>query len=618
MMFNLDSVQASWNVWLDHSVKKYRQNGEDGIIGRQSLTVKMAKNEFEAFQVLIYANGQKLSDVDVSVSDFIKGDRRVDDISIYREHYIRCKKKSRVDYKTGSYPDALLPKVDRYYNEKRTTFPFDIPADTVQGVWVDIGTSAVTFPGTYLATVTITAHGMKAVQLPVTLHIWDFTLPSTASYPALYIAHASTITYGHGLGQNINSGVAIELIKTYNKSFLTHRTVSWIRGDGYSYRYKWDSSKKKLTILDWNPWEKFYADFIEGTAITSGPYTGARFPLVNIHRVEWVDVNNKIAVEDKQTAARQYLQQIYDHFQERGWDPYHNLYVNVADEPKCNNLKKFRGKSRSMCDIVKLQAQDAIAVDTDGAGPWKNVYVHTHKTRQGITDFEKYGFYSPNFSSLACPDRDHNCRKSKPKTPRKKYRDYPADRLWPYLSCNNHGCQITGNKNYSGQIDLSIDAPAGYNRLISYLLWKYEGTGTLFWSVDSNYREGTGDPYFSSWIFGANGDGTLLYPGITTRSGRVWSGGKGQHTPALGGSHDIPIASMRWKYIRDWQEDLEYMEMARKKAGKSAVDHLVDTVFTKTDSKFAYWNLKIDPTVLLSTREKIAGLILGKNSTRGN
>ena len=174
---------AGWNVWLDNPVTKYRQNGEDGTTGRQSLSIGMAKNEFESFQIFIYANGENLTNVDVEVGNLIKGSDSITDIYLYKQHYVNCSNQSRIEYSTGSYPDALLPKVDRYFNETRNTFPFNVASGNVQGVWVDVGTTRSTQPGTYQANVTISAQGKDSVVLPVTVVVWNFSLPSTATYP---------------------------------------------------------------------------------------------------------------------------------------------------------------------------------------------------------------------------------------------------------------------------------------------------------------------------------------------------------------------------------------------------------------------------------------------------
>ena len=54
------------------------------------------------------------------------------------------------------------------------------------------------------------------------------------------------------------------------------------------------------------------------------------------------------------------------------------------------------------------------------------------------------------------------------------------------------------------------------------------------------------------FIHGGNGDGTLFYPGTPAR---------------IGGTHDIPIESVRLKRIRDGREDYE-LPMALQRARK--------------------------------------------------
>lgn len=604
-------ANAAWNVWLDHSIKKYRQDGEDGTSGSQSHSMKMARNEFEGFQVMIYADSENLNNVDISVSNFTKDTDTITDVYIYKEHYVNCPIKSREEYETGYYPDALLPKVDRFYNETRSTFPFNVANGKVQGVWVDIGTEMATVPGKYTATVTISASGKEDVQLPVTLEVFDFALPSTATYPATYVMRMDQFYYGHGKGREFNNTDGIELMQMYNKIFLYHRAVMKTAGDGYSFNYTWNSSSKTLSLSDWEPWESVHKSGLNGTAITSGPYAGAKASITYVGRASQVEGDSNIAPTDKGTAYRQYLQHFYDFHEEKGWKPFTHLYVESLDEPRCDATVTFRGQSMSECEAVKLQAQDVNSINTHGAGKWRNTFVHTHNQREGITDFYEYGFYSANFYAFACNSWDKDCQWGSPRAPRDQYPNYPNDRNWPYLACDNNGCDGTGSNYFSGQIDLSVDAPSMYNRLISFNMWKYEGNGTFYWDTGYHIME---DPYYTIWGFGSNGDGHLLYPGITTRTGRSWSSGGGEYTPAIGGVHDIPIASMRWKYIRDWQEDLEYMELAKTQQGKAAVDAIVNTIFTNTDPKFAYWNLNTNPENLLTARNNIAQLINGTTS----
>ncbi|MEA1924542.1 MAG: DUF4091 domain-containing protein [Candidatus Altiarchaeota archaeon] len=612
-------VGAAQNVWLDHSIKKYRQGGEDGVNGNDIITLKMARNEFESFQVLIYADGEDLNNVDVEVSNFTKGEDSITDIYIFRECYVNCTTASREEYDTGMWPDALLPKVDRYYNEERNTFPFNVSSGNVQGVWVDIGTEISTVPGTYSATITVSSDGKADEQLTVTLIVWDFILPSTPNYQAIYVINLVCMSYGHGWGDTaveIPTADGIELTRAYSKAFLYHKMIpDYANGVGIErISYDWNGDNDTLTITDWEPWESIVDEFLDGTSISSGPYAGAKFSgtvVLGTGGYTWdTDLDNSIATEDKETAARQYLQQFFDKYTENGWEPFTKLFVATRDEPRDVNTT-FRGETMTQIEKAIVEAQDVNSVNTGGLGTWKNVFVHSHNKRPNIGPFGDYGFHSPNFYSYVCYGWDRDCSGIEPTAPRDEYTNYPNDHNWPYLACDNSGCGISGNAFYSGQLDMSIDAVAMYLRAMSFLEWKYEGDGTFFWGTTYNFKEGTGDPYNDGHTWGANGEGTLFYPGIVTREGRSWAlgGVHGDHTPDIGGTHDIPITSIRMKYIRDWMEDTDMMEMASAQEGKAAVDAYVDTLFSNTDITFAYWDFKLDPNILLTARENIAGLI---------
>lgn len=609
-------AEAAWNVWLDHPIKKYRQNGEDGTSRAQSHSMKMARNEFESFQVFVYANSENLNNVDVTVSNFTKDSDTISDIYIYKEWYVNCDQVSRVEYETGYYPDALLPKVDRFYHETRNTFPFNVTNGKVQGVWVDVGTEVGTEPGTYTATVTISADGKTDVQLPVTLEVFDFALPSTSNFPANYVIRASSTSFGHGYERNFNVSPAKELFREYQKMFLYHRTTPVIRGDGASMKYTWDSGSKTLTVTDYDPWEYWITPAMDGTAITSGPYSGARFPVQHLVNRDKVNTDSGIADADKQQAFIQYMQQTFDHFGTNGWDPMNTLYNTTIDEPHCDNFRNFRGVYMSDCERAHIEAADTVTINTHGQGTFDNVSAHSIITKTGMTDFEQYGFYSPNIATLACPNWQRDCSNNEPSGgTRADYKDSP---YWSYLGCSSNGCRTVCDDSCSGAIDSSVDANAMYNRAASFFRYLTRATGSWYWGVAALYSEN--DLYYTIWSdeYVSNGDGLLLYPGIVSKTGRTWNSmpGNANHAPEIGGTHDIPIASMRWKYIRDQQEDLEYFKLAEEKAGRNAVLAAVGPVFNGvTETKLAYWNLNMSPNILLTARTNVARLITGNQSS---
>lgn len=601
-------ASAAYNVWLDNSLTKYRQQGEDGTSGPASLIIGMARNEIESFQVMVYATGETLTGVDVTVSPFVKGADSITDIYIYKQGYVACTQKSRVEFELGNYPDPLLPKVDRYYNEVRNTFPFSVANGNVQGVWVDVGTVNATVPGTYTATVTVSAAGKSNITRTVTLEVWDFEMPSTPTFHYHMLNHGGPLAILFGYPYYLNNAYFRELTSTYNKAALYHKLsftmFNWV---SFYTRFAWDANTKTLTNTDWSPWDTIYAPAVTGTAIQSGPYAGARFQVVGLPGTP-ASIENNVAgilTEDKLSAARQYLQLFYDKVDSMNGNAFRSVVVGTIDEPQAGDTAIFRGVEMPKLEITELQLQDAASINTNGKGPFRRGYSNTSK-RESTMFVENYGFHSQWFSTVACQQQDLTCSWSSPK----QRPLYTAVDWWTYMGCGSNGCRIIGDSSFSNQVDLSADAKMFYNRLPGFLMAKYESTGSIYWHISSmgSALEGN-NPYASVWSkeYSSNGDGHLVYPGVADITGRD----VGAATLSIGGTKDIPIESIRLKAIRDFIEDYEYAHILKGRIGREATLLELDKFFTTTDLNRLYWNLNKDMVQFNTNRAGIAHLITG-------
>src|SRR5262249_37495194 len=93
-----------------------------------------------------------------------------------------------------------------------------------------------------------------------------------------------------------------------------------------------------------------------------------------------------------------------------------------------------------------------------------------------------------------------------------------------------------------------IDAAAGANRGFAWHSFNFVLPTEFYFAMAVNYRKEL--PWQDVYYFGNNGDGTLVYPGTPAR---------------IGGQHDIPIASIRLKLIREGREDFEYLKLLADK-----------------------------------------------------
>jgi Domain of unknown function (DUF4091) len=138
----------------------------------------------------------------------------------------------------------------------------------------------------------------------------------------------------------------------------------------------------------------------------------------------------------------------------------------------------------------------------------------------------------------------------------------------------------------------TIDSSLVSNRIMTWILYLYDIKAELYWSTtwqlaSHQYKgiaagkEWERDGMFA---FGGQGDGTLFYRGLPS---------------IIGGSKEIPIASLRLKAIRDGRSDWLVMREAEKKVGRAEVLAIVRKVVTTASD----W--KDDPFLLLRAREEL-------------
>jgi hypothetical protein len=124
------------------------------------------------------------------------------------------------------------------------------------------------------------------------------------------------------------------------------------------------------------------------------------------------------------------------------------------------------------------------------------------------------------------------------------------------------------------------------NRIMAWLSFTYDFPMELYFAMAINYR--TADPWRNLYAFASNGDGSLLYPGTPAR---------------IGGAHDIPIASIRLKLIREGREDYEYLKLLADRDPTFA--HQLATNLASRG-----WDFTSDPNALYDARRLAAERII--------
>eukprot|EP00038_Savillea_parva_P025128 m.46339 g.46339 ORF g.46339 m.46339 type:complete len:659 (+) comp6748_c0_seq1:59-2035(+) len=286
------------------------------------------------------------------------------------------------------------------------------------------------------------------------------------------------------------------------------------------------------------------------------------------------------------TAAYAFWKSAYAHASGQGWSDL--LFDYTCDEPGTNQERitacKLRGGDLHRAEprlrsLITMAREDADAANmTSQINVWVPIINYIDNDPAICTGYP--------------PWADGNTRPV--------YDDLVAqgDDLWWYQSCMSEGCASAkpppgeGCKSKSSPCyngtwpSYMIDAPATFNRVMSWMSYAYDMRGELYWGTNAADRNAT-QAWEDQWIAGGNGDGTLTYSGLPSM---------------IGGSTVVPIASQRLKLIRDGLEDLEYMYAAEARVGRDRVLAEVHRVVASTHKwehdAAAYWE----------ARERIAAL----------
>ncbi|HET7826394.1 MAG TPA: glycoside hydrolase domain-containing protein [Anaeromyxobacter sp.] len=502
-------------------------------------TLAAARNEFESFQVVVSG---RATGVKVEATPLGSGDGQIADPKLYREDLIDVRQPSALDGATGRWPDALVPAVDDVVGEQRNAFPFDVGDGESRAVWVEYYVPQGTKPGTYRGGVKVTSSEGEAV-VPVTFTVWDFELPSTSSLRSYFNMAYGTIPAAHHL-----SGDADAQLRARYASFALDHRISITVGD--------DGNDGDIDHFD-----RFYSPLVQGTAPTRLP--GAKLTSVKL-------IANMSSADDQ----RRWTQ----HARSQGW--LDRLFQYTCDEPPLTcSWSDINGRTKAAHDAdADLRTLVTTTIWDAGAN--------------GVTNGIDILVPVVNWT-------DDKPGKSDAGDQRGRYDGFLASgktrELWLYQSCMSHGCGGTvdigspsdDDRYYTGWPTYMIDAPAVRNRAMEWISFAERATGELYWETTFAY---THDAWSNQWDFSGNGDGTLFYPGTTSR---------------IGGQTDIPVASIRLKMIREGMEDFEYLK-ALADAGDPQLAHdIARKLFPN-----AYSTDDVDAGALMQARGAIAARIV--------
>ncbi len=529
-LLSLPGAARAASVWTALATEKIRPSAAPRAAATARITA--ARNEFEAFQVVVTGPATNVR----AAASALDGPGRIEDVRLYRAALIQVNTPSALDGATGGWPDALVPDVDEVEGERRNAFPFSVPAGESRTIWVEVFVPQDAAAGEYSGDVRVSWDGGEAT-VPVSLGVWPFALPATASLKTAFGFTWSALRVAHGVDGDAFSALRAR----YGELALDHRlTLSKI-----------DDGNRDL-----DHFAAFFGPQLDGgahTRLAGAASTSIEFLGQSGDTTRWSSF-----------------------FDARGWRD--RLYQYTCDEPPLTcawsdipaRAREAREASPPFRTLVTTSIEDADAHGVTDSIDILVPVVNYLDDRRGTYAGDQRGKYD---AFLAGGE---------------------GREVWTYQSCMSHGCGGTVNmgspsdqdRYFTGWPSYMIDASAVRNRAMEWLSFRYRVTGELYYETALAFGR---DPWSDQWDFSGNGDGTLFYPGTPAR---------------IGGTTDVPVASIRLKMLREGLEDYEYLKRLSDAGDPTLAHAIADALFPHA------YETEVAPERLMEARERIARRIV--------
>lgn len=178
------TVFASWAVWTEPMLADKPQPTYNPTTKSPNISLKGAKNEWVGFLVCVRGTETLAGFTPSVTATLTSGTNTIADSNFIPYILFNHTTTERANaYEVpGTYPDAAVPYKDVYYNEIRNGteagWGQTVGANTTRVFFVEIYVPSATVAGTYTGTFRLASNsGALTQDIPITLKVWDFTLP---------------------------------------------------------------------------------------------------------------------------------------------------------------------------------------------------------------------------------------------------------------------------------------------------------------------------------------------------------------------------------------------------------------------------------------------------------
>jgi hypothetical protein len=356
------------------------------------------------------------------------------------------------------------------------------------------------------------------MEVPISLHVWDFALPATPrTQTALGLSMGTVYRYHHATTGDQQRA----LFDKYMRNFADHRISPYnpTPFDPMEIRFVPDANPPRAEIS----FDRF--DVAMRQAIERWHITSFSVPLPGIGGGTFYE-RNEGEIAGFKAGSPQYeamfasmVGQIESHLREKGW--LDKAYIYWFDEPEPRDyefvrvrMDRVRKHAPGLCRMLTEQPVDPLVGAVDLWCPILDAFEPTRAAERRAAGDRFWWYICTGPKAPYCTE----------------FIDYPDTdlRVWCWQTWQN---QISG-----------------------LLIWE-----TVYWTSASAFPDSLQNPYKDpmSYVVGygtpagtkkywGNGDGRFLYPPESA------AGGANQFVD------EAPVSSVRWEMLRDGIEDLDY------------------------------------------------------------
>ena len=551
------------------------------VHGKESVQIMAAKNEFEAFQIVIEAGVQThLENIHLEVSD-LEGPSGLigkNHITVYREEEVFLQHSSpRAEEPPGSYPDALVPFINPVTGDSilpgrkvkalmgdplrtpiYTAYPIDLYSGQRTSIWVDVYVPATVAAGVYKGSLTAVTETGISKSVDISLKVWDFQLPDYASHRT-HLGHFSLIGKMWNIDHDSEHFRKTELAFCEELAMhrvnppIPHSLLPKVNPDG------------SITI---DPEvDQQLIEYVQRVNLVDFEIPRTPF-MTNTSNSDRPTPQNQTDPEAVEKSKR-YYKEMYQYIVDRGWED--RAYLYMLDEP--NSVKDYQ-------QVINL----AKAVEQGAPDLKKLVVEQTYKHQPDWPDLDPYiDIWCTLFGFI---DRE---------TIEQKLSN--GDEVWSYTAlvqpATSYHPQYEQVKDYNPPY-WHIDQPLLSYRIPTWINRQYGITGLLYWTTSGWYDDS------GPWKYPTMGPWPSNLSDSAAYNNRYFNGGGLLFYPGIQAGFDGPVASIRLKNIREGLEDYEYFKILDDAGEQEFVKSMLNQVCRD------WWDFTRDPEKILQVRRQMA------------